>query len=125
MPCPPIRATRPRSPLSQFEWLVHRRQHEAAGRLLLLGLRPPGRAPWALPAGLSEDARAHFLARWAAVVGALFADPGFQVSRDGFEQFLTLQRWLAAIFGATPFGHADHVIAALAGAMPGGAAHWR
>ena len=62
---------------------------------------------------------AHFLARWAAAIGALFADPGFQVSRDGFEQFLTLQRWLAAIFGATPFGHADHVIAALAGAMPG------
>ena len=33
----------PRDPpafsLSQFEWLVHRRQHEAAGRLLLLGLR--------------------------------------------------------------------------------------
>ena len=66
---------------------------------------------------LSEDARAHFLARWAAI-GALFADPDFQVSRDGFEQFLTLQRWLAAIFGATPFGHADHVIAALAGATP-------
>ena len=51
-------------------------------------------------------------------IGALFADPDFQVSRDGFEQFLTLQRWLAAIFGATPFGHADHVIAALAGATP-------
>lgn len=113
----------PRDPpafsLSQFEWLVHRRQHEAAGRLLLLGLRRLDERHGALPAGLSEDARAHFLARWAAAIGALFADPGFQVSRDGFEQFLTLQRWLAAIFGATPFGHADHVIAALAGAMPG------
>lgn len=113
----------PRDPpafsLSQFEWLVHRRQHEAAGRLLLLGLRRLDERHGALPAALSEDARAHFLARWAAAIGALFADPGFQVSRDGFEQFLTLQRWLAAIFGATPFGHADHVIAALAGAMPG------
>ena len=112
----------PRDPpafsLSQFEWLVHRRQHEAAGRLLLLGLRRLDERHGALPAGLSEDARAHFLARWAAAIGALFADPDFQVSRDGFEQFLTLQRWLAAIFGATPFGHADHVIAALAGATP-------
>ena len=80
----------PRDPpafsLSQFEWLVHRRQHEAAGRLLLLAC-----AAWTSAMGaacrLSEDARAYFLARWAAAIGALFADPGFQVSRDGFEQF--------------------------------------
>ena len=54
----------PRDPpafsLSQFEWLVHRRQHEAAGRLLLLGLRRLDERHGALPAGLSEDARAHF-----------------------------------------------------------------
>ena len=50
----------PRDPpafsLSQFEWLVHRRQHEAAGRLLLLGLRRLDERHGALPAGLSEDA---------------------------------------------------------------------
>ena len=73
------------------------------GRCLPGCPRTPGRISW--PAGRRPSAPC--------------SPTRFQVSRDGFEQFLTLQRWLAAIFGATPFGHADHVIAALAGAMPG------
>ena len=112
----------PRDPpafsLSQFE--VAGASSSARGRrtAVAAGPAPPGRAPWGAACRAVRGRRAHFLARWAGHRRPV-RRPGFQVSRDGFEQFLTLQRWLAAIFGATPFGHADHVIAALAGAMPG------
>lgn len=105
--------------LAQFEWLVQHRQHEAAGRLLLLGLHRLDERFGMLSDGLAADWKAHFLTRLAAACGTLFADPGFQISRDGFVQFLALQRWLAAIFAATPFRHADHVIACLTRSAPG------
>ncbi|MFY0479891.1 hypothetical protein [Achromobacter marplatensis] len=105
--------------LTQFEWLVQHRQHEAAGRLLLVGLHRLDERFGMLSDGLSAEWKAHFLTRLAAACGTLFADPGFQITRDGFVQFLALQRWLAAIFAATPFRHADHVIACLTRSGPG------
>ena len=116
--CHARRSARPaRVLLSQFEWLVHRRQHEAAGRLLLLGLRRLDERHGALPAGCP---RTPGRISWSLGGGHRrpVRRPGLPGLARRLEQFLTLQRWLAAIFGATPFGHADHVIAALAGATP-------
>jgi hypothetical protein len=65
-----------------------------------------------MPSGdLSADLRdAHFASRIAAALTSLFSDPGFQLSESGFRQLIPLQRWLAILFGASPFGSADHII---------------
>ena len=55
----------------------------------------------------------HVVARLAAAITALFADPEFQLSPNGFLQTLPLQRWLGLIFAHTPMRNADHVIYSL------------
>jgi hypothetical protein len=65
-----------------------------------------------LPSGhLPGDQRdAHVASRIASALAALLADPAFQLSDPGFRRLIPLQRWLAIVFGASPFGTADHII---------------
>jgi hypothetical protein len=73
------------------------------GRLADVGTRPSGDA--------AQDARdVHFITRIAAAATALFAAPEFRLTDLGFTQVVALQRWLAILFGATPFATMDHVI---------------
>lgn len=65
-----------------------------------------------LPSGhLPGDQRdAHVAGRIASALAALLADPAFQLTDPGFRRLIPLQRWLAIVFGASPFGTADHII---------------
>jgi len=104
--------------LSRFEYLTYSRQHENAAREFIkllthlnthlgqlgdVGTMPSG--------DLSAEQRdAHFATRIASAVTALFSDPSFGLSDPGFQQIIHLQRWMTMIFGASPFGNADHII---------------
>ena len=108
--------------LEEFEHLAYTRQHEPAARMLLelLGTLDshygvPGdefraRPLEALDAGAAAT---HVGVRLASAISCLFADGGFQFSPGGLQGLFTLQRWLAILFGATPFINADHVVRAL------------
>ncbi len=112
--------------LENFEYLCYARQHEAAARELvrllalidrhygqLTGQFPLAVSPAVPPAALEQ----HILSRITSAISALFSDPGFHISPDGFGQLIHFQRWLASLFAASPFIHADHILRAL---NPGG-----
>jgi hypothetical protein len=104
--------------LERFELYTSRRQREKAalelikllthldanyGQLGVIGEMPSG--------DLTSDQRdTHYATRIASAVASLFADPEFHLSGIGFNRMIGLQNWLATLFGASAFGHADHVI---------------
>lgn len=65
-----------------------------------------------MPSGYvpAEQRDAHLATRIAAAATALFSDPAFELSDRGFQNLVLLQRWMAMIFDASPFGNADHII---------------
>lgn len=97
---------------------MHGRQHEAAAAELLGLMRHfhenhgqlGGLGGSLEPQPGAEEQDAHFAARIASAVSALFADPEFRLSAEGFMSFLPCQQWFGTIFGASTFGNADHVI---------------
>ncbi|CNF69779.1 glycosyl transferase [Yersinia intermedia] len=100
--------------LPYFEFLVCVRRYEAAGRLLVLMLdqldTQYGRWDVFSLQQQSIQQQEHYCNRLAAAIGNLLSDPGFVVSDKGFLQLINFHRWIALIFAASPFGHADHVI---------------
>jgi hypothetical protein len=55
----------------------------------------------------------HMLTRvTSSHLGAVLG-PSFHVSPDGFGQLINFQRWLAALFGASHFINADHILRSL------------
>ena len=108
--------------LERFEYLCYSRQHEPAARelvrLLVLIDRNYGKlasnfslsvSP-AVPAAALEQ---HVLTRVTSAISALFSDPGFHISPDGFGQLINFQRWLSSLFGASHFVHCDHILRSL------------
>jgi hypothetical protein len=104
--------------LERFEHLAYRRQYEEGAREMMKLLALLDRQYGALgglggaPSGqaLAEQRDAHFATRIAGALTAMFADPAFHLSPSGFRQLVLWQRWLAVIFGASPYGNADHVL---------------
>ena len=100
--------------LPYFEFLVCGRRYEDAGRLLILMLEQLdtqyGRWDVFSLKQHSIQQQEHYCNRLAAAIGNLFSDPGFVLSEKGFLQLINFHRWIALIFAASPFGHADHVI---------------
>ncbi|EKN3459995.1 glycosyltransferase [Yersinia enterocolitica] len=100
--------------LPYFEFLVCVRRYEDAGRLLILMLEQLdtqyGRWDVFSLKQQSIQQQEHYCNRLAAAIGNLFSDPGFVLSEKGFLQLINFHRWIALIFAASPFGHADHVI---------------
>ena len=111
--------------LEQFEYLCYARQHESAARELVRLLKlidvNYGRldahvmlvrsaAIELMPESLREQ---HLLNRVAGAVSALFSDPAFQISPDGFGRLIVFQRWLSALFAASAFVNADHILKSL------------
>jgi HMW1C N-terminal/HMW1 domain 2 len=104
--------------LRRLEFLVYKRRHEDAAREVIRFLRHLDERQGELreigiaPTGDSaaEVLDTHFATRIAAAVGTLFSDPNFQLSAVGFDRLIHLQRWLAIVFGASPFAHADHIV---------------
>ncbi|CNB19270.1 hypothetical protein [Yersinia similis] len=100
--------------LPHFEFLVCTRRYEDAGRLLILMLEKLdtqyGR--WDVFSLNKQpiQQQEYYCNRLAAAIGCLFSDPGFVISETGFLQLINFHRWIALIFAASTFGHADHVI---------------
>ncbi|MBV8625116.1 MAG: peptide transporter [Herbaspirillum sp.] len=108
--------------LEKFEYLCYSRQQEPAARelvrLLVLIDRQYGQLSdqFSLsvsPAVPAAELEQHILTRITAAISALFSDPSFHVSPDGFGQLINFQRWLAALFGASHFINADHILRSL------------
>lgn len=66
----------------------------------------------AMPAG-ARDHDAQVLARLASALTALLIDPQAAITPQGFGQVVSWQRWIPAIFAASPFASTDHVLRAL------------
>lgn len=60
-----------------------------------------------------EDVHIHVWTRAAAAASSLLADKTLFFSPEWQIKILTLHRWLAALFAATPFHNTDHIMRAL------------
>ena len=114
--------------LENFEYLCYSRQQEPAARelvkLLLIIDRNYGNLDgnFALSLSAAVGARerdAHGLTRITSAISALFSDPGFHVTPNGFGQLINFQRWLSALFAASAFVHCDHILKSLNFLGPG------
>ncbi|HEY4316769.1 MAG TPA: peptide transporter [Herbaspirillum sp.] len=120
--------------LERFEFLCYSRQHETAARELMRLLKlidanyggldanfmPVQSAAMELmPESLREQ---HLVNRAAGAISALFSDPEFQISVDGFGRLIVFQRWLAALFAASAFVNCDHILKSLNALGPDAAA---
>lgn len=108
--------------LERFEYLCYSRSHEAAARelvrLLLLidshyGKLSGNFSLSVSPAVPAEQLEAHVLTRLTSAISALFSDPGFHISADGFGQLINFQRWLSSLFAASAFVNCDHILRSL------------
>lgn len=108
--------------LERFEYLCYSRSHEAAARelvrLLLLIDSHYGKLSGSFslsvsPAVPAEHLEAHVLTRLTSAISALFSDPGFHISPDGFGQLINFQRWLSSLFAASAFVNCDHILRSL------------
>jgi hypothetical protein len=107
--------------LNKLEYLCYRHEHEAAGRELLKLLRKIdahyGRLmdfdEWAQSDEARDVMDDHLLSRLASAITSLVTDPGFTFSAQGMRELLVFQRWLAGMFGASPFRNADHILRAI------------
>lgn len=108
--------------LEKFEYICYRRERENGARALLellrgldreYGVLNQGFSSGPLTALLEQEFDAHFLTRIAAAASALLSDPELFFSPEHQNELFGLQRWLAAIFAASPFGNADHLLRSL------------
>jgi hypothetical protein len=108
--------------LEKFEYLCYGRQQEAAARelvrLLMLIDRHYGQLAGNFslqvsPAVTQAELEQHMLTRITSAISALLSDPSFHISPNGFGQLINFQRWLAALFGASHFINADHILRSL------------
>lgn len=108
--------------LENFEYLCYRRQREEGARDLLqllrgldseYGVLNQNFSAGPLTALLEQEFDAHFLTRIASAATALLSDPELFFSQEHQNELFGLQRWLAAIFAASPFGNADHILRSL------------
>lgn len=110
--------------LERFEYLCYSHDHEGAARELITVLRILDGNYGALNGDFSatsleavrtspEAIDLHVLTRIAAAVSALFSDPGFSFSDEGFMQMMPWHRWLSTLFAVSPSRNADHVLRSL------------
>lgn len=62
---------------------------------------------------LQQELDPHILTRVAAAISCLLSDKTLFISPEWQLRFLTMHRWLSAIFSASPFRNMDHVMRAL------------
>lgn len=108
--------------LEHFEYLCYARQQEPAARELVRLLQLIDRQYGQLtgkfslqvsPAVTPAELEQHMLTRVTSAISALLSDPSFHLSPSGFGQLIHFQRWLAALFGASHFINADHILRSL------------
>jgi hypothetical protein len=104
-----------------FEYHCYRRDHETAGRELLQLLRNidahygtiMDMDEWAQSEQAGDIMDEHLLTRLTSAITTLVTDDGFTISDFGMSNLLPYQRWLSALFAASPFRNADHILRAL------------
>lgn len=109
--------------LEKFEYLCYRHDLEGGARALILLLRQLDVEYGMLNSDFSvggpltnllqEESDQHYLARIAAAASALLSDPALFFAPEHHVDLFGLHRWLAAIFAASPFGNADHILRSL------------
>lgn len=108
--------------LENFEYLCYARQQEPAARELVRLLQLIDRQYGQLsgkfslqvsPAVTQAELEQHMLTRLTSAISALLSDPSFHLSPNGFGQLINFQRWLSALFGASHFINADHILRSL------------
>ena len=97
-------------PLEAFEALVYSRKYEEAGRELLRNLKRLKVGGEFAGHPVSDESRQRLYTRMAAAVTALLADPSFQLSQEGFDLLAVEHATFQAIFQASAFGNADHLL---------------
>jgi len=97
-------------PLEQFESLVYSRQYEEAGRELLRNLKRLKVGGEFAGHQMNDESRARLYTRMAAAITALLADPNFQLSQEGFDLLAVEHATFHAVFSASAFGNADHLL---------------
>ena len=109
--------------VEHFEHLVYSRQHEPATQALLELLQSIDSRYGGLGLGFSynaasgfassEDVDTHVFTRIAGAVSTLFSEPAYTITEQGWKQLLIHQRWISAIFAASAYRNADHVLRGL------------
>lgn len=96
--------------LEHFESLVYSRQYEEAGRELLRNLKRLKVGGEFAGHAMTDEARPRLYTRFAAAVTAMMADPAFQLSQEGFDLLAVEHATFQAVFQASAFGNADHLL---------------
>jgi hypothetical protein len=65
---------------------------------------------WAQSAEARDIMDDHLLTRLTSAITALASDPKFTISDHGIGKLMLFQRWLAALFAASSFRNADHIV---------------
>ena len=108
--------------LGRFESVCYARKHEAAAREFVALLSMLDRNYGGLDVGfhaqptasmMGTDQDPHIINRMCSALSALFSDPAFSLSFDGYRQMLYFHRWIATLFAASSFRNADHILRAL------------
>jgi hypothetical protein len=105
-------------PLNKFEYLCYRRDHEPAGRQLVELLSNIDENygiimdidEWAQSEQAKNIMDEHLLTRLTSAISALVTDQNFTISDFGLIRLSLYQRWLSALFAASPFRNADHIL---------------
>jgi hypothetical protein len=115
-------STEPVFSLGRFESVCYARKHEAAAREFVALLSMLDRNYGGLDLGfdaqptasmMGADQDPHIINRICSALSALFSDPTFSLSFDGYRQLLYFHRWIATLFAASSFRNADHILRAL------------
>jgi hypothetical protein len=105
--------------LEKLEYHSYRKEREPAAVELINLLRHLDRnfgrfgPDYAFPSSTprsGSDQTLHLATRTASALSALLSDPDLNFAQSVHAELLALQRWLSAIFAASPFGNADHVL---------------
>lgn len=108
-------------PINRFEYHCYRREHEIAGRELLVLLERVDQHygvmmdvdEWAQSDEARDIMDEHLTTRLAAAVTALVTDPAFSISDYGIGKLAHFHRWLSSLFAVSPFRNADHILRSL------------
>jgi hypothetical protein len=105
--------------IDTFERLAYARDHEGALRELVTLLHSLDAALGHLRingkvyAPNDEAAQAGIVTRVTAALSCLFADPDFELGLHDWDRMISWHRWIGALFAASGFGNADHVLRAI------------
>ncbi len=108
--------------LEKFEYYAYARQGEKAAQQFIKLLqsleRGYGNPNISLARGpvnsiADNDVAQHLTSRFAGAVTAMFTDPTFKLSKEGFKSLVFFQRWISHIFGGSHYRNADHIIRAI------------